>query len=326
MLSALLREIIARDIDVIKIAQQASVGRVKEISGDCLADPVVQKALLDRMYLGLMKRGGGNVCLLAVITADRGFCGGYNKDVIARTEKRIAELRNGGRDVELLVVGNTGKMFFERHYPKVRIRFFTELGKAVQAESIATSLSYSLLGEFIAGGVERVEIVYTRFISLMCSMPSARTLLPLTPTGVETVGDELYELRLTSENGRLKARTTGWRDVINGGGSHHTSSHGVNGEHASRNSSKRSLGRYYDTSDEEIILLLNSMLPMYVTSQLIRIVREAIASEQANRLAAMTAATDNARTIVQDLRAQYNKERQARITTEIIEVVSNTNV
>lgn len=336
MLAALLREVHLRNIDAHAVAHRACAGRVSEISGDVLADPVVQKALLDRMYLSLMDGWGPQsraaqspgVTVLAVITADRGFCGGYNKDVLGKAERRMMDLQRGGHDVELVVVGQTGRLFFERNYPRVPIRCFREVGRLGGAEETAAAVSHALLAEFIAGGVERVEVVYTRFVSLISSMPSARTLLPLTPTGMEAVGDELFELRLTTENGRLKAQRTAWGDIMNGqsiGGDSFRAAYDGNRRGDNSQIRSRLTGRFYKISDEEAILLLNSMLPMYVTSQLIRIVREAIASEQASRLHAMTAATDNAREIVTSLQAQYNKARQAKITTEIIEVVSNAN-
>lgn len=45
-----------------------------------------------------------------------------------------------------------------------------------------------------------------------------------------------------------------------------------------------------------------------------------------SRLAAMTAATDNARELITRLKTKYNKQRQVRITTEIIEAIGNVAV
>lgn len=331
MLAALLWEVELRNIDVALVAHRTSISHVEEVGGASLADPLVQKALLDRMYLSLLEGWGSRkgTTLLAVITADKGFCGAYNKDVIRRAERRMEELKKSGKAVELVVVGNIGRLFFERHYPRLRRRCYTEMGKSGYAEDTATAVSHALLGEFIGGGVERVEVIYTRFVSLISSMPSARTLLPLTPMGVEAVGDELFELRLTTENGKLKAMRTPWDEVFNGHAVHAHAAYAhneINVDNQSGYTSFRSrLGNFYKISDEEAMLLLNSMLPMYITSQLIRIIREAIAAEHASRLAAMTAATDNAREIVAKLRLQYHKARQAKITNEIIEVVSNAN-
>lgn len=45
-----------------------------------------------------------------------------------------------------------------------------------------------------AGDADRVELLYTRFTSLISSEPSLRTMLPLSPTGIETEGDEIFTM------------------------------------------------------------------------------------------------------------------------------------
>lgn len=324
VLASLVSEILSRDIDVHAVAHATPPHSLSDTHGALLADPVVQKALLDRIYLTLLRGEGErekvmrrrgrrkDVTIIAVLTADKGFCGRYNKYIITRAARRIAELNDVGKEVELVIVGKTAKMFFDRHYPHLPVRFYCPVGRSTDAEMTATTLSHTLLSEFIAGGVDRIEVIYTRFVSLLSNAPSARTLLPLTPTGLEAVGDELFQLTLTTKNGRLTTRRSPLRNGVHGNGNAHG-----NGVPPKLRKS------FYSISDDEAIRLLNSMLPMYVTSQLIRIVREAIASEQASRLTAMTAATENAREIVSSLQTRYHKERQAKITTEIIEVVSN---
>lgn len=324
VLASLVAEILARDIDVHAVAHATPPHSLADTHGALLADPIVQKALLDRIYLTLLsdeeekervrRRKGRrtDITIITVLTADKGFCGSYNKGIITRAARRIRELNDVGNEVELVVVGKTAKIFFDRHYPHVPVRFYCPMGKSTDAEVTATTLSHTLLSEFIAGGVDRIEVIYTRFVSLLANAPSARTLLPLTPTGLEAVGDELFQLTLTTKNGRLTTK----RSPIG---------NGIHGHGHARGVPPRLEKSFYSITDDEAIRLLNSMLPMYVTSQLIRIVREAIASEQASRLAAMSAATENAREIVSSLQTQYQKERQAKITTEIIEVVANAN-
>ena len=64
------------------------------------------------------------------------------------------------------------------------------------------------------------------------------------------------------------------------------------------------------------------MLTRYVESQVYQGVVENIASEQAARMVAMKAATDNAGEMIDDLQLVYNKARQAAITQELSEIVS----
>ncbi|MEY4517345.1 MAG: synthase subunit gamma [Pseudomonadota bacterium] len=67
--------------------------------------------------------------------------------------------------------------------------------------------------------------------------------------------------------------------------------------------------------------LLNGLLVRYIEAMVYQGVMENIASEQAARMVAMKAATDNAGTLIKDLQLVYNKLRQAAITREISEIV-----
>ncbi|PXF40820.1 ATP synthase gamma chain [Gracilariopsis chorda] len=299
MLSSLLRLAQTRRLDIKGIAHRTPTYAVNTIT---LHDPSVSKAFLDRIYLALMHTPRTpQVALIVVVTSDKRFCGAYNRDVIARAVRRMRHLSKAGYDVELVIIGRTALQFFQMHHKNVPIRYYAPLGRTSQALVTAGNLNNMLLSHFIAGAVERVEVVYTRFVSLIASTPSSRTILPVTPTGIETIGDELFQL--TSHNGHFATEPA-----------------------PPPKSVYQPPPSLYDMSDDEIVMLLNTMLPMYVASQVQRIVRESIASEQASRLAAMQAATDNARELITRLRSLYNKQRQARITNEIIEVTSNVNL
>ncbi len=67
--------------------------------------------------------------------------------------------------------------------------------------------------------------------------------------------------------------------------------------------------------------VLERLLPRYIESRLYSALLEASASEQASRRRAMSTATDNATTLLEDYTRQYNRARQAQITQELMEVV-----
>lgn len=75
----------------------------------------------------------------------------------------------------------------------------------------------------------------------------------------------------------------------------------------------------FEPSPEE---LLDQLLPRYVETQVFRTYAEAIASEHGARMTSMSAATDNAGQMIDDLTLSLNRARQAAITTEIAEIVS----
>jgi F-type H+-transporting ATPase subunit gamma len=75
----------------------------------------------------------------------------------------------------------------------------------------------------------------------------------------------------------------------------------------------------YEPEEEEI---LASLLPRNVAVQIFRAMLENAASEQGSRMTAMDNATRNAGDMIQRLSIQYNRTRQAAITTELVEIIS----
>jgi F-type H+-transporting ATPase subunit gamma len=69
-------------------------------------------------------------------------------------------------------------------------------------------------------------------------------------------------------------------------------------------------------------MVLDFMLPYYVQYQVYQMVLDARASEHSARMVAMKNATDNANQFIKDLTLEYNKMRQASITTELLEIAT----
>jgi len=68
--------------------------------------------------------------------------------------------------------------------------------------------------------------------------------------------------------------------------------------------------------------VIDELLVRYVESLIYQAVAENMASEQSARMVAMKAATDNAGTVIGELKLVYNKTRQAAITKELSEIVA----
>ncbi|MCQ8185794.1 F0F1 ATP synthase subunit gamma [Parvularcula maris] len=75
----------------------------------------------------------------------------------------------------------------------------------------------------------------------------------------------------------------------------------------------------YEPGEEEI---LETLLPRYVAVQVFRALLENAASEQGARMSAMDNATRNAGDMIDSLNLQYNRARQAQITTELVEIIA----
>lgn len=71
--------------------------------------------------------------------------------------------------------------------------------------------------------------------------------------------------------------------------------------------------------------ILQKLVPMYLTNVILQALLEANASELASRMTAMSAATDNAGKMLEELSIDYNKARQAAITNEISEIVAGAD-
>jgi F-type H+-transporting ATPase subunit gamma len=118
-----------------------------------------------------------NVCYV-VITADRGLCGGYNAGVQRAAEGEIKADVVAGRGYELIPVGRKAESYF-------RFREY-ELGKAFNGFSDAPTyddakaIGQHVVSLYASGHVDRVELVYTRFISPGSQEVVLRPLVPLT--------------------------------------------------------------------------------------------------------------------------------------------------
>jgi F-type H+-transporting ATPase subunit gamma len=237
------------------------------------------------------------ITLLAV-TGDRGLCGGYNANIIKRTEQRTAELRRQGYNVDLVLIGRKAITYFQNRASQYTIRAtFTGLDQVPNA-SEAMGIANEVLADFIGGGTDRVEIIYTKFINLVSSRPVSQTLLPLDPQGIAAPDDEIF--RLTTREGQL---------VVEAGT-------------AANQAPSLPSDIVFEQSPDQ---LLNALLPLYLENQLLRALQEAAASELASRMTAMNNASDNAKALAKSLTLDYNKARQAAITQEILEVVGGAS-
>lgn len=77
--------------------------------------------------------------------------------------------------------------------------------------------------------------------------------------------------------------------------------------------------------EPDIISIVNALLPRHLKAQLWTVLLDSYAAEQGARMTAMDMATENAKELIRQLQITFNKERQASITTEILEIVSGAD-
>lgn len=218
-----------------------------------------------------------------VISADKGLAGAFNSNVMKRTLQEIS-----GRDrseYALYVCGKQGRNYLRfRGFDSDSYHFgFSDKPSAEDSMKLAKEM----VGYFTREEVDEVYIIYTKFITALRQEVKVERLLP-----VEAPSDEQEA-----------------------------------GKEASRSEWDREREKYLEIPEEPYIFLpdsvtvLSKLLPEYVKVQVYNAMLQSAASELGSRMAAMSAATDNATERIADLNLSYNKARQAQVTNEISEIV-----
>jgi F-type H+-transporting ATPase subunit gamma len=240
----------------------------------------------------LRKRDVQTVGLL-VVSGDRGLCGAYNSNVIRRAENRAKELQAEGINYKFVLVGRKAVQYFQRREQPIEA---TYMGlEQIPTAAEAAQVSDQLLSLFLSDTVDRVELIYTKFVSLISSRPVVQTLLPLDPQGLEVADDEVF--RLTTRAGQFQVE----REKVTA---------------PTQGSFPQDM-----IFEQDPVQILDALLPLYLNNQLLRALQESAASELAARMTAMNNASENASDLIKGLSLSYNKARQAAITQEILEVV-----
>jgi F-type H+-transporting ATPase subunit gamma len=261
---------------------------------------------LQSVFGGLIERLGGEAAELplltqrdvkkvtiCVITGDRGLCGGYNSFMIKKAEKRYNELKAAGVEADMVLVGKKGITYFQRRGFPIRKTF--ETGQNPDSKQ-ALAISEELLNTFLSGETDAVELLYTKFVSLIASTPSIRTLVPFSASEISQKGDEVFQL--TSGNGDFEV------------------------ERKELDVAEPQEFPNDMIFEQDPLQIVNSILPLYLNGQILRTLQESVASELAARMQSMQSASDNAGALAKDLSMQYNRARQAAVTQEILEIVA----
>jgi F-type H+-transporting ATPase subunit gamma len=132
---------------------------------------------------------------LLQLTADRGLCGGFNMNSINKAEKWIKTLAAKGQDVRLTLVGKKGRDYFKRKAVPVTAAHINIYGTA--DISFVNKMTAGFIQRFMAGEVDEVYVVFSRFQSMAKQEPTLVKLIPIEPPKQEGAEagkvDYLYE-------------------------------------------------------------------------------------------------------------------------------------
>ena len=121
-----------------------------------------------------------------VISSDRGLAGPYNSSVIRAAERQVQNARSEGAEYSLIVIGKKARDYFAfRNY---KVESFTEGISDNPTYEDARKIAETVAQLFIDNHIDRVELVYTEFLSIGSQKVATRRFLPLEST--ETIATE----------------------------------------------------------------------------------------------------------------------------------------
>jgi F-type H+-transporting ATPase subunit gamma len=220
---------------------------------------------------------------ILLVTGDRGLAGPFNSQIVRAGNRRAAELRNDGKRVLWYAVGRRGVSSLEFRQLELGGAWTGFTDRPAFAD--ARTVADGLSSAYVDEKVDRVEVIYNGYISPVNQEVRHETLLPLQQADV--IGEEEGEDDGNSGDGEER-------------------------EHS------RALW-IYEPGPEEI---LERLVHDYVEISIYRAMLESTASEHGARMSAMRNASDNAGDLIDDLTLAANRQRQAEITQEIMEVVA----
>lgn len=227
----------------------------------------------------LQKREEVRNTLLLVIGSNRGLCGGYNATILREANQRLRQIQTENAALHLELSGKRPITFFRYQGIKAE-RTYTQFEDKPRFEEVEEIANRYLEG-FISGKMDRIEVVYMKFLNVARQTPVVETLLPLSkpvpsspPASSSVPGGE----------------------------------------------KRKSYPVEYEFLPSAADIL-QELLPVSFKVRLFQCFLDAAVSEQIARRVTMKQATENADDMIKTLSREYNRARQAQITKEIAEVI-----
>ncbi len=255
---------------------------------------------MDGAYSLMAQREVRKVAIVA-FASNSSLCGAFNSNVIREATAVINEYRASGLGDAGITVYSVGRKMAEA---MKKLGFpspadFTKMSDSPSYDA-ASALAQELFDGFVSGRFDKVELVYNHYKSTSSQPTTRQTYLPLSladATADIQVGkitdsaSEPYADKVAEPVVRQNSPTTETPDLI------------------------------VEPSKEELIATL---LPKVVRLRVFTTLLDSTAAEHAARTVAMQLATDNGNDLLQELTLEYNKGRQQKITSEILDIVGGS--
>ena len=265
----------------------------------------------------LVRRPEENI-LLIVVTGDKGLAGAFNANILKAAMRFITEKPD--KNIEIEAIGRKGRDFLRRRFSAAGANTTKASRTAVVGEQVgvlnkieyplAADLAEKVIDRYTRGEIDSVYLVFNEFKSVIAQRLVVEQLLPIGQIGQPEIAQaremELEEKRRAVEAAKgagvaLRPADTGEID-----------------KHAAEIAAAP-VDYVYEQPPQQ---LFRALLPKYVGIQIFHALLESVAAEHAARMTAMESATNNASDMIDSLTLAMNRARQAKITKEIIEIVS----
>ena len=240
---------------------------------------------------------------IVAFASNSSLCGAFNSNVIREATAVINEYRASGLGDADITVYSVGRKMAEA---MKKLGFpspadFTKMSDSPSYDA-ASALAQELLDGFVSGRFDKVELVYNHYKSTSSQPTIRQTYLPL------SLADATADLQAgkIADSASESDTNRGAEPVV---------------APVVRQGSPTTEDLIVEPSKEELIATL---LPKVVRLRVFTTLLDSTAAEQAARTVAMQLATDNGNDLLQELTLEYNKGRQQKITSEILDLVGGS--
>ena len=231
--------------------------------------------------------GKDDVHLLIVCTAERGLCGGFNSQIARHVIQHINTLSELGKTVKILTVGKKGTDFLNRDYHRLMIDHVSLREVKHLNYQNAKDIAQKVIALFDKGEFDVCTLFYSEFVSVINQRPTSLQLVP-------AAGADKNDQHKKSDDRQQNLNDQEQSPVA------------------------RAIYSY----EPDASTIVDTLIPRNIGVQIFRALLENAAGEMGAKMSAMDNATRNAGDMINKLSITYNRQRQAQITTELIEIIA----
>jgi F-type H+-transporting ATPase subunit gamma len=269
--------------------------------------------------------------LLIVVSGDKGFAGAFNANILKVAYQFISG--NPDKEIDIEAVGRKSRDQLRRRYPAAAYSEQSdEQGKTRQVRSArqgkveltgdhpglllkleisrVEAMARNIIARYVHEEIDAAYIVYNEFKSVISQRLVVERLLPLIEVGKQQIAGAV-ELSAEEKERVAEAALSAGIQI--------EAADTAETEEEDRKFGTANVDYIYEQPPSE---LFAGLLPQYIFAMLYHAMTESVAAEHAARMTAMDSASNNASDMIDALTLVMNRVRQAKITTEIIEIVS----